>query len=46
MQVTKTVQFFLDGNGQPDARIWDGPAHLDACKTYLGTIISHLMETP
>jgi len=28
MQVTKTVQFFLDGNGQPDARIWDGPPHL------------------
>lgn len=28
MQVTKTVQFFLDGNGQPDARLWDGPAHL------------------
>lgn len=20
--------------------------HLDACKTYLGTIINHLMETP
>jgi hypothetical protein len=28
MQVTKTVQFFLDGNGQPDARLWDAPPHL------------------
>lgn len=28
MQVTKTVQFFLDGNGQPDARLWDAPPRL------------------
>lgn len=28
MYVTKTVQFFLDGNGQLDARLWDGTPHL------------------